>query len=91
MLAATMHSGMHALSGCDTTSYPCGKGKVTALNTMITGDYPGLATVGDIGTTHPELMNAAMLFFIALYDQPSRTSMESARFILFTKKREILK
>ena len=26
---------MHALTGCDTTSYPYGKGKVTALNTMI--------------------------------------------------------
>ena len=34
---------------------------------MISGDYPGLATVGDIGTTHPELMNAAMPFFNALY------------------------
>ena len=25
---------MHALSGCDTTSYPSGKGNVTALNNM---------------------------------------------------------
>ena len=54
---------------------------------MISGDYPGLATVGDIGTTHPELMNAAMLFFIALYGQPPGSSMESTRFTLFTKKK----
>ena len=30
---------MHALSGCDTTSYPYGKGNVTALNTMVSGIY----------------------------------------------------
>ena len=26
---------MHVFSGCDTTSYPYGKGNVTALNTII--------------------------------------------------------
>ena len=46
--------GMHALSGCDTTSYPHGKGKVTALNTMLSRNYQGLATVGKVGTTHQE-------------------------------------
>ena len=30
---------MHALSGCDTTSYPYGKGNVTPLNTMVSGFY----------------------------------------------------
>ncbi|MCG7883058.1 MAG: hypothetical protein JAY96_15870 [Candidatus Thiodiazotropha endolucinida] len=78
---------MHALSGCDTTSYPYGKGKVTALNTMTSGDYPGLAIIGDVGTTRPDLMTAAMPFFIALYGQPQGTSMESVRFTLFTKKK----
>ena len=33
--------GKHALSGCDTTSYLCGKGKVTALNTMASENYQG--------------------------------------------------
>ena len=80
--------GMHALSGCDTTSYPYGKGKITALNTMISGDYPGLATLGDIGRTHQDLMDATLPFFVALYGQPPRTSMESARFSLFTKKKK---
>ena len=54
---------------------------------MIFGDYPGLATVGDIGITHPELINATMPFFNALYGQPPGTSMESTRFTLFTKKK----
>ena len=39
--------GMHALSGCETTSYPHGKGKVTELNTLLSGNYQGLATVGN--------------------------------------------
>ena len=30
---------IHVLSGCDTTSYPYGKGNVTALNTMVSGIY----------------------------------------------------
>ena len=80
--------GMHALSGCDTTSYPYDKGKIRALNTLLAGDYPGLANVlGEVGITHAEMMEAAKPFFIALYDQPPGTSMESARFTLFTKKK----
>ena len=35
--------GMHALSGCDTTSYLYGKGKTKALNTLLSGNFPGLA------------------------------------------------
>ena len=46
---------------------------------MISGHCLGVTTVGDVGTTHAELMNAAMNFFVALYGQPPGTSMESAR------------
>ena len=44
--------GMHALSGCDTTSCLYGKARRTALNTMVSGIYKGLVTIGDVGTTH---------------------------------------
>ena len=81
-------SGMHALSGCDTTFYPHGKGKVTALNTMISENYQGLGALGEVGTTQQELMNAATPFFVALYSQRPAASMESARFKLFTKKKK---
>ena len=63
MLAATM---MHALSGCDTTSYPYDKSKVTTLNSMISGNYQCLAIIDDIDTTHTELMNAVMPSFVSL-------------------------
>ena len=81
--------GIHALSGCDTTSYPYGKGKISALNTLLGGNFDGLADVlGETGTTHTDLMEAAKPFFAALYGQPPETSMESARFTLFTKKKK---
>ena len=57
---------MHALSSCDTTSYPYGKGKVTALNTMVSEIYQCLAIIGDIDTAHTEQINAAMPSFVSL-------------------------
>ena len=80
--------GMHAMTGCDITSYPYGKGKVSALKTLLDGDYPGLADVlGEVDATQTEVMQAGEPFFTALYGQSPGTSMESARFSLFTKKR----
>ena len=46
---------------------------------MISGNYLGVTTLGDDGTIKVELMNAAMPFFVALYRQPTGTSIESAR------------
>ena len=34
--------GMHALTGCDTTSFPFNKGKVSALRVLEAGYFPGL-------------------------------------------------
>ena len=76
--------GMHALSGCDTTSYPYGKGKIRALNTLLSGDFPDV--VGVVCMTQADLFEAALPFFTALYQQLPGTSMESARFNLIAKK-----
>lgn len=37
--------GMHALSGCDTSSYPYGKGEITALNLLLLGNFSELVDV----------------------------------------------
>ncbi len=79
--------GMYALSGCDTTSYPYGKGKIRALNTLLSEEFPGLADIGEVSMTKEDLLQAALPFFRTLYQQPPETSMESARFNLFAKKR----
>ena len=77
--------GMHVISGCDTTSYPYGKGKFSALKTMLDGDFPGLDDVlGEVGATHDDLLKTATPFSLALYGQPAETSIESARFPLYT-------
>ena len=46
---------------------------------MISGNYLGVTTLGDVRTTHTELMNAAMHLFVALYGQLPGKSMKSAR------------
>ena len=80
--------GMHALSGCDTTSYPYGKGKIRALHTLLSGDFPGLAdVVGEVCLTQADLFEAALPFFTVLYQQLPGTSKESSRFNLFAKKK----
>ena len=37
---------------------------------IISGNYLDVTTLGEVVTTHTELMNAAMPFFVALYGQP---------------------
>ena len=54
---------------------------------MISGNYLGVTTLGDVGTTHTKLMNAAMPFLVALYGQQPGTSMESSRYNIFTNKK----
>ena len=45
--------GMHALSGCDTVSYPFGLGKATTLNVLKSADNSGLYTVfGEQSANH---------------------------------------
>lgn len=83
---------MHALSGCDTTSYPYGKGKISALNTLLAGDFPELADVlGEVGVSQIQLLQAATPYFLCLYGQKPGTSLESARFNIFTKSKKSTK
>ena len=81
--------GMHALSGCDTTSYTYGKGSFSALNTLLAGDFPCLVDMlAEVGTPPADLMEVVQPFFVALYGQLPGTSMESARCTFFTKKKK---
>ena len=34
--------GMHSLTGCDNVSYPFSKGKISALNILLSGNFPAL-------------------------------------------------
>ena len=56
---------------------------------MVSENYQGLGTICDVGTTHTELINAAMPICVALYSKQPGTSLESARYTLhvLTKKK----
>ena len=80
--------GMHALSGCDTVSYPFNKEKISALNVLKAGDFPGLSEVlGEEHATHASLMETGQHFFAALYGQPPGTSMSVTRYNIYARKK----
>ena len=78
---------MHYLTDSDTTSYPYGKGKVSALKTLTAGNFTGLYSVlGEFDASHAQLMEAGQIFFCALYGQPEGTTMSDARYFMYTRK-----
>ena len=71
--------GTHALSECDTVSYPFGKGKASVVKTPKAGNFQGLFDVlGEEIATHVDLKAVGQQFFAALYGQPMGTSMIQA-------------
>ena len=80
--------GMHALTGCDTTSFPFNKDNVSALGVLEAGDFPGLFHVlGEEDAMRWDLLGVGLSFFSALYGQKPGTSMEEARYNLYTQRR----
>ena len=70
---------MHALSGCDTVSYPNGKGKVSALKVLNQTDLTELDSVlGEEDATYSDLMETGTAFFLSLYSQKNSKSMNAA-------------
>ena len=83
----TPFKDVHALSGCDTVSYPFNKGKISALNALQAGDFPGLFEVlGEEDATDVDLMETGQRFFAAMYGQPPGTSMNVARYQIYSRK-----
>ncbi|KAJ8392658.1 hypothetical protein AAFF_G00073320 [Aldrovandia affinis] len=78
---------MHALSRCDTTSYPAGKGKVSALKAMrvVPGDL--LHFIGEEGATDLQITEAVRGFFLALYNQRKSAPLNVARYDIYQKRK----
>ena len=71
---------MHALSGCDTVSYPYGKGKKSALKVLMNTDIDGLQdALGEPDISQGQLKATAGAFFLALYGQKKTDSVNTAR------------
>ena len=85
--------GIHALSGCDTVSYPFGRGKKSTLK-LLEIDIPGIDQVlGQPDATHAQIKATADSFFLPFYGQKNCTTMNNARarFYLGRKKPPPLK
>ena len=81
--------GLHALSGCDTASYPCGKGKTSAVKVLLGKNIPGLNTVlGEPDATHSDLKDTGTKFFIALYGQKKAKSMNNTRYQIYIRSKK---
>ena len=80
--------GAHALSGCDTVSYPFGKGKQSILK-LLENDIPGLDNVlGEPEATQPQLKATVDAFFLLLYGQKSCATVNNARARLYLSRKK---
>ena len=80
-------SAMNALSGCNTTSYPTGNGKVSTIKVMrvIPGEL--LHFIGEKGTTDLQIREAVNGFFLALYNHRESTSLNVARYDIYRQRK----
>ena len=80
--------GMHAVTGCDTVSYPFNKGKLTAVIKLREGIFLELySVVGEETATLEDLLKTGQTFFAALYGQPKCSSSNAVRYTIYTKKK----
>ena len=77
---------MHALSGCDTTSYPVGKGKVSALKAMRVVPDKLLHCIREAEATDLQITKATRAFFLALYNQRNSVTLDATRYEIYRKR-----
>ncbi len=56
--------GLHCISGCDTVSYPFGKGKKSAFSLLSKIESTGLQCIGEINTSEEALFKVVKQFFL---------------------------
>ena len=80
---------MHALSGCDSTSYPFKKGKISAYKVLNENNIPGLSDVlGEVNANEAECMNTGRTFFLTLYGQKGAKTMTNARYRIYNRSKK---
>ena len=77
---------VNALSGCDTASYPFGKGKVTAVNLLLKGEF-NFEIFSDPMSQEIKWIQAGMSFISYLYCGKSVESLSKLRFNIFNNKK----
>jgi len=77
---------VHALSGCDTGSYPFVKGEISALNLLLKLDL-NLQVSTEPDAEEVDWMKAGIDFLSYLYCEKIMESLNNLRFTLFSKKK----
>jgi len=78
---------VHALTGCDSTSYPFGKGKVSAINNLIKNDLK-LDCIGNPDASKEQVIDAGRHLFRLLYGSTrSDITLDELRHQIFSKKK----
>ena len=77
----------HALGGCDTTSFPYGRGKTMSLNVLMDNGFEDEldATFGEEEVTDDQIMQIGRKLFLALYAQTQSPTLNTARCAMFRK------
>ena len=79
---------VHALTGCDSTSYLFGKGNASAVAIMLKHDM-NLEVFGQADANLCDVISAGHRFFSIMYTgKPSSTVMNQLRHTIFTSKRD---
>lgn len=79
--------GMYNVTGSASTSYLFVKGKVSALNILMAGDFPELnSALGELDASHEQLVQVGQTFFCTLYVQKPGTTMSETRYRIYTRK-----
>ncbi len=79
---------MHSLSGCDTVSFICGRGKLSAYKVFKDNNIPMLDKIGEEDATQEQLLQASRRFFLILYGQTKAHNMNEARHSFYKKKKK---
>ena len=74
---------VHALSGCGTVSYTFGKGKTSAINTLLLPDV-NISAFSDPEASEDSWMKLGIMFVARLYGGDESSSFNCLRFVLFS-------
>ena len=80
---------MHALTGCNSVSYPFAKRKSTAIGVLLKPECSKLDDIfGKCESSQVEILDSWRHFFSLLYGAKSNTTMNDLRYSMFTKMKD---
>ena len=77
----------HALSGCDSVSYPYGKGKASMCSMLLKSKVP-LRAFADPDASEEDWTREGFQFLSYLYGGVVASTLDGLRYLLFSKKKD---